>query len=88
MQRRGLYPPPPGASDILGLEVCGLVTATGSDVTRWTIGDRVMALVSGGGYAEFVLAHEDLAIAAPADIVQRRMRGRARDLLYRLDQCL
>ncbi|WP_421731353.1 NAD(P)H-quinone oxidoreductase [Brevundimonas sp.] len=68
MQRRGLYPPPPGASDILGLEVCGLVTATGSDVTRWTIGDRVMALVSGGGYAEFVLAHEDLAIAAPADM--------------------
>lgn len=68
MQRRGLYPPPPGASDILGLEVCGVVTAVGPDVVRWSIGDRVMALVSGGGYAEFALAHEDLALAAPSSL--------------------
>lgn len=65
MQRLGLYPPPPGASDILGLEVCGAIVAVGADVVRWRIGDRVMALVSGGGYAEFVAAHEGLALAAP-----------------------
>ncbi|HBK04331.1 MAG TPA: NAD(P)H-quinone oxidoreductase, partial [Acetobacteraceae bacterium] len=51
MQRKGLYPPPPGAPDIPGLEIAGEVVALGPDVKRWKTGDRVMALVSGGGYA-------------------------------------
>jgi NADPH2:quinone reductase len=57
MQRKGLYPPPPGAPDIPGLEIAGEVAALGSGVKRWAIGDRVMALVIGGGYAEYCLAH-------------------------------
>lgn len=52
LQRAGLYPPPPGASPILGLEVAGTVEATGEGVTRWKSGDRVCALLGGGGYAE------------------------------------
>ncbi|MBW8733727.1 MAG: NAD(P)H-quinone oxidoreductase [Asticcacaulis sp.] len=54
LQRRGLYPPPPGASPVLGLEVSGSVEAVASDVTGWAPGDAVCALVNGGGYAEFV----------------------------------
>src|SRR6188508_29775 len=50
MQRRGRYPPPPGASDIPGLEIAGEIAAVGADVKSWRIGDRVCALVSGGGY--------------------------------------
>lgn len=57
MQRKGLYPPPPDASDIPGLEIAGEIAALGAGVTRWNIGDRVMALVSGGGYAEYCVAH-------------------------------
>jgi putative PIG3 family NAD(P)H quinone oxidoreductase len=52
-QRLGKYPPPPGASDIPGLEVAGTVVSLGADVTRWQPGDRICALVSGGGYAEY-----------------------------------
>lgn len=52
-QRQGSYPPPPGASPILGLEVAGEVVARGDAVTSWSIGDRVCALANGGGYAEF-----------------------------------
>ncbi len=62
MQRQGLYPPPPGAPDIPGLEIAGEVVALGADAKRWTIGDKVMALVSGGGYAEYALAHESHAL--------------------------
>jgi len=58
MQRQGLYPPPPGAPDIPGLEIAGEVVALGPDTQGWKIGDKVMALVSGGGYAEYALAHE------------------------------
>jgi NADPH:quinone reductase len=54
MQRRGEYPPPRGASPILGLEVAGTVAAVGEGVTRWSVGDRVCALTNGGGYAEYV----------------------------------
>jgi len=68
MQRQGLYPPPPGASDIPGLEIAGTVVALGPQATRWTIGDRVMALVTGGGYAEYCTAHESLALAIPAGL--------------------
>ena len=52
MQRRGLYPPPPGASDIPGLEVAGRIVGVGAGVTQWNEGDRVCALVAGGGYVE------------------------------------
>ncbi|MGA7972677.1 MAG: NAD(P)H-quinone oxidoreductase [Pseudolabrys sp.] len=62
MQRKGLYPPPPGASDIPGLEIAGEVAALGAGVTRWKVGDRVMALVSGGGYAEYCIAHASHAM--------------------------
>lgn len=62
MQRKGLYPPPPGAPEIPGLEIAGEIVALGGDVRRWKIGDRVMALVSGGGYAEYALAHASHAL--------------------------
>jgi NADPH2:quinone reductase len=62
MQRQGLYPPPPGAPDIPGLEIAGEVVALGPDVKRWKTGDRVMALVVGGGYAEFCLAQASHAL--------------------------
>jgi NADPH2:quinone reductase len=62
MQRQGSYPPPPGAPDIPGLEIAGEVAALGPEVKRWKIGDTVMALVVGGGYAEYALAHESHAL--------------------------
>jgi NADPH2:quinone reductase len=62
MQRQGLYPPPPGAPDIPGLEIAGEVVALGDGAKRWKVGDRVMALVIGGGYAEYCLAHESHAL--------------------------
>jgi len=62
MQRQGNYPPPPGAPDIPGLEIAGEVAAVGPNVKRWKIGDRVFALVVGGGYAEYCLAHESHAL--------------------------
>lgn len=68
MQRQGLYPPPAGASDIPGLEIAGTVAALGPEATRWRIGDRVMALVSGGGYAQYCAAHESHAIAIPDNL--------------------
>lgn len=66
LQRRGLYPPPPGAPDILGLEVSGVVVAKGGSVTRFDIGSRVCALVSGGGYAEYCVAPEGQCLPVPA----------------------
>jgi NADPH2:quinone reductase len=65
MQRKGQYPPPPGAPDIPGLEIAGEVAAAGNRVTRWNIGDKVCALVSGGGYAEYCLTEETTALPAP-----------------------
>jgi putative PIG3 family NAD(P)H quinone oxidoreductase len=56
MQRKGRYPPPPGAPDILGLEVAGTVTVAGSNAAPWRVGDQVCALVAGGGYAEYCVA--------------------------------
>src|SRR3984893_1594017 len=53
LQRAGKYPPPQGASSILGLEVAGRVAAVGAEVTLWKVGDQVCALTPGGGYAEF-----------------------------------
>jgi NADPH:quinone reductase len=65
MQRQGLYPPPPGASDIPGLEIAGEVVAQGSGATRFKTGDKVTALVAGGGYAEYCPVHETNALPAP-----------------------
>ncbi len=65
MQRRGRYPPPPGASDIPGLEVAGIVGALGEGVTGWRGGDRVCALVSGGGYAEYCVAPAAQCLPVP-----------------------
>jgi NADPH:quinone reductase len=65
MQRMGLYPPPQGATDIPGLEIAGEVVACGADVMRWKNGDLVMALVVGGGYAQYCLAHETHALPMP-----------------------
>ena len=65
VQRQGNYPPPPGDSDILGLEVAGIISAVGSAVSDWQVGDRVMALVGGGGYAEYALARADHLLPIP-----------------------
>lgn len=64
-QRRGEYPPPVGASPILGLEVAGTIVEVGKNVTVFKKGDRVMALLSGGGYAEYALAHKGVCLPIP-----------------------
>ena len=65
LQRQGAYAPPPGASDLPGLECAGHVAAVGPEVTRWTVGDAVCALLPGGGYAEYVLTPADHALPVP-----------------------
>ena len=65
MQRAGLYPPPPGASEILGLEVAGVVAEIGPSVNDWKVGDRVCALLTGGGYAEFAATDEGSCFTIP-----------------------
>jgi NADPH2:quinone reductase len=65
-QRQGTYPPPSGATDIPGLEIAGEVAALGVGVKRWKPGDKVCALVVGGGYAEYCLAYEPHALPVPA----------------------
>jgi len=65
MQRAGNYPPPPGASDILGLEMAGRIAALGANVTGWRVGDRVCALLPGGGYAERVNVPHALLMPIP-----------------------
>jgi NADPH2:quinone reductase len=68
MQRLGLYPPPAGVTDIPGLEIAGAVAACGAGVTRWRAGDEVTALVSGGGYSTYCIAHETHALPLPAGL--------------------
>jgi len=68
MQRQGLYPPPPGASLILGLEVAGEVVATGNDVSDCSVSDRVCALTNGGGYAEYVAVPASQCLPVPAGL--------------------
>jgi putative PIG3 family NAD(P)H quinone oxidoreductase len=65
LQRRGKYPPPPGASDIPGLEVAGTITAIGDGVPGWHVGDEVCALVAGGGYAEYCVAPAPQCLTIP-----------------------
>jgi putative PIG3 family NAD(P)H quinone oxidoreductase len=68
LQRAGAYAPPPGASDLPGLEAAGEVVAVGPAAPRWKVGDRVTALLPGGGYAEYAATHEDHALPWPAGL--------------------
>jgi putative PIG3 family NAD(P)H quinone oxidoreductase len=65
-QRSGAYPPPPGASDLPGLEIAGEVVALGEGATKHKLGDRVMSLVAGGGYAQYAIAQDGQAMAVPS----------------------
>jgi putative PIG3 family NAD(P)H quinone oxidoreductase len=67
-QRMGVYPPPSGHSPLPGLEVAGEIVAVGPGVTRWRVGDKVCALVNGGGYAEYCIAEEPIALPVPAGL--------------------
>ncbi|WP_375412763.1 NAD(P)H-quinone oxidoreductase [uncultured Bradyrhizobium sp.] len=67
-QRSGAYPPPPGASDLPGLEISGEVVALGEGAAKHKLGDRVMSLVAGGGYAQYCIAQDAQAIAVPATL--------------------
>jgi NADPH2:quinone reductase len=67
-QRAGAYPPPPGHSPLPGLEIAGEVVEAGADTTRWKPGDKVCALVNGGGYAEYCIAEETAALPIPAGL--------------------
>jgi putative PIG3 family NAD(P)H quinone oxidoreductase len=68
LQRQGFYPPPPGASEILGLECSGRIAAVGTDVDSWQVGDEVCALLAGGGYAERVVVPAGQCMPVPAGI--------------------
>ncbi|MDZ7658650.1 NAD(P)H-quinone oxidoreductase [Fodinibius sp.] len=68
LQRTGNYPPPEGASEILGLEMSGVVEQVGDKVTKWQPGDRVFGLLAGGGYAEYCTIHEDMAMEIPENL--------------------
>src|SRR5881628_614367 len=65
LQRQGFYPPPPGASPVLGLECAGEVVEVGKNVVGWKVGERAMALLPGGGYAEEVVVHSGSALHVP-----------------------
>ena len=67
-QRMGFYPPPPGVTDIPGLEVSGTIVAIGTGVTSLSLGDKVCALLAGGGYAEYAVAEESLCLPAPGNL--------------------
>ena len=75
MQRKGLYPAPAGASDLLGLEVSGEVIAVGSQVQRWSAGDQVTALANGGGYAEYCAVDAELCLPIPKGVALRDAAG-------------
>ena len=71
LQRAGMYAPPPSASPLPGLEASGTVAAVGPGVTRWQVGDKVCALLPGGGYAEYVVTHGDHALPIPEGLTLR-----------------
>jgi hypothetical protein len=87
LQRMGYYPVPPGASDALGLEVAGEVAARGPNATRHGLGARVMALVPGGGYADYCVVDERNALPIPAGLTAIEAAA-IPDLFHRLDQRL
>ena len=88
MQRLGRYAPPPGASDVPGLEVAGTIERIGPEVRRWQPGDRVCALVAGGGYAE-VLRRSRASVPSDSSRARPHPRGRnPRDILHGVDQSL
>ncbi len=87
-QRQGHYPPPPGVTDVLGLEIAGEVVALGPNAGVHRLGARVTALVPGGGYADYCVAHETNALADPRRAHRDRGGGDPRDLFHRLDECL
>lgn len=68
LQRQGNYPPPPGASDIIGMEVSGTVAELGTEVTGWEIGQQVCALIAGGGYAEYVTVAAEHLLPVPDSV--------------------
>src|SRR5213082_428576 len=68
LQRQGFYPPPPGASDILGLECSGRIAALGAGIEGWSVGDEVCALLAGGGYAERVAVPAGQVMPVPAGV--------------------
>ena len=68
LQRQGKYPPPPGASPILGLEMSGEVVEIGTEVIRRSVGDTVFGLLPGGGYAEYAVIHEAMAMPVPDNL--------------------
>ena len=68
LQREGKYPPPKGASEILGLEISGKVSEIGSEVTKHKVRDKVFGLVPGGGYAEYCIINESMANKIPANL--------------------
>lgn len=68
LQRQGAYPPPPGASDIPGLEISGTIASLGDGVEEWSVGDQVMALVTGGGYAEYCPAPAAQCLPIPSTL--------------------
>ena len=71
LQRKGLYPPPPGANPVVGLEVAGEVVALGQAVTEFELGDRVCALTNGGGYAEYCVAPAPQCLAPRLRMIPR-----------------
>ena len=75
LQRQGAYPPPPGASEIPGLEISGEVAALGEGVSLWNTGDKVCALVAGGGYAEYCVVHETNALPVPSGLTMAEAAG-------------
>lgn len=68
LQREGKYPPPKGASPVLGLEMSGEVIEAGEEVTKWKVGDKVFGLLPGGGYAEYAVIHENMAMPVPENL--------------------
>jgi putative PIG3 family NAD(P)H quinone oxidoreductase len=75
VQRAGRYPPPPGAPETLGLEVAGVIESVAPDVTQWKPGDRVCALLPGGGYAEYAVAHAGSAMPIPEPLSMSEAAG-------------
>ena len=75
LQRKGAYPPPPGASEIPGLEIAGEIVALGEGASLWKAGDKVCALVAGGGYAEYCIVHETNALPVPDGLTMAEAAG-------------